>query len=832
MRTLTLILLLLIVKPLISQTVSTVSGIQGKTGLTNGSRTVATFNNPHGVEVDKLGNIYIADRYNHCIRKIDTTGNVSTLAGSGLSGYADGQGTLASFKEPWGLTVDDVGNVYVADTKNNRIRKITASGLVSTIAGTGAFGMTDSNNPMLASFGNPTGIAVDKSGTIFVCDHLTHLIRKITPSGKVSTFAGDRNYPQNYGLVDGNGTTAKFYRPYGIDIDSKGNLFIADEWNHAIRMINSSATVTTLAGNGKAGYKDSIGKGASFNFPWDVAVDTVGNVYVADGLSYIIRKISKIQEVTTFAGIPAKTGASDGKANESTFNGATSLSLNSNLGYLIIGDAYNQLIRKITFTPWIKTPEINIKACSCDTLTICESTPVSLIFDGAYDFYDIIVNEVKSFTASQKQVDLPSLSPGNYFIKAKGYKAGFTSSFSNIIKLTVKPTTSFHLNVSPLKNLCVGDTVTLTTSGNNPIRLNTGEMGSSFKISFSGKFYSTSTNECFVTNDTVSLTFNPLPQVVVSYATKSALLIGDSVLLKASGAKKYKWSNQETSERIQVKHSGTYYALGTDSTGCSSTSNKVTLDFKPLPMLDIIHTNGDSFCTGDAIEISANVGKNIQWLKNGQLTGITDSILIVNSPGLYSFQYALTVDRLFFSKAINISENTLPDVAFTFNTIEEKIGKTQMQFSIPSQNKCIFAWKINDIVFNSTTDNIFSYTFTKAGTYNINLMVENEFGCSSSVSKFVTAQIKTELFVPTGFTPNGDGINDEISIRGLSSTDEIDFLIFNEWGEVVFSGNTLNCSWNGTYKSEPANPGNYTYYLKITNDEGTTTHAGIITLIR
>ncbi len=151
-----------------AQTIETIAGSQGLVGNMNGNTSVATFNNPHGVEYDHQGNIFIADRYNHLIRKIDTDGNVTTFAGSGSSGSSDGQGEAASFNEPWGLTVDSLGNVFVADTKNNKIRKISPAGYVTTLAGAGSFGIKDSPNPLIATFGNPTGIAVDKDGNLYI----------------------------------------------------------------------------------------------------------------------------------------------------------------------------------------------------------------------------------------------------------------------------------------------------------------------------------------------------------------------------------------------------------------------------------------------------------------------------------------------------------------------------------------------------------------------------------------------------------------------------------------------------------------------------------------
>ncbi len=191
-----------------AQLVITIAGVLDSVGALNGPALQSHFNNPHGIAVDGFGNVYVADRFGHRIRKITTGGIATTLAGSGNSGTLDGNGVNAEFNEPWGLCADSLGNVYVADTRNNLIRKIDLNGNVTTLAGSGSFGTT--NGPALgATFGNPTGIEIDETtGTIYVADHLTHIIRKIDPAGNVSTLAGA---PYLTGNTNGVGLAATFY---------------------------------------------------------------------------------------------------------------------------------------------------------------------------------------------------------------------------------------------------------------------------------------------------------------------------------------------------------------------------------------------------------------------------------------------------------------------------------------------------------------------------------------------------------------------------------------------------------------------------------------------
>lgn len=320
-----------------------VSTYAGSTaGFNDAKGASAKFDQPNGLDVDNAGNLYVADSNNNRIRMVATDGTVTTVAGTGTAGFANGTPLTSTFNSPYGVAVSGDGTLYVADTKNNCIRKITTLSGVTTFAGdpNGNPGSNDGQGT-LAQFNQPFSVALDAQDNLYVADAGNHRIRKITSGGLVSTLAGSSG-----GSTDGPISSATFRVPNDVAVDNAGRVFVADFGNNAVRLIDpSSNQVSTLAGGSGSGHADGQGQAASFDSPTGVAVDNFGNVYVADSANHLIRKITSGGLVSTLAG--HVQGFLDGPALQADFFNPADVVVNNN-GAIFVVDSNNNRIRRIT----------------------------------------------------------------------------------------------------------------------------------------------------------------------------------------------------------------------------------------------------------------------------------------------------------------------------------------------------------------------------------------------------------------------------------------------------------------------------------------------------
>src|SRR5208282_1987439 len=367
------------------------NGTQGSGG-DNGPATSAQLFTPNEVAVDSAGNLYIADQSGERIRKVDTTGKITTVAGTGTAGYNGDNmaATSAELNNPAGAAVDSAGNLYIADENNNRIRKVDTSGNITTVAGTGTGGYNgDGIAATTAKIFLPYGVAVDSAGNFYIAATLNYRIRKVSAGGTITTVAGNGML----GSIGDNGpaTSAELSNPEGVAVDSAGNVYIGDTFNQRVREVNvTTGTITTVAGTGGAGYNgDNMpATSADLTVPYGVVLDSAGNLYIADQGNNRIRRVDASGNITTVAG--NGTAAYNGDniaASIAEISGADGLALDS-AGNLYIADYGNYRVRKVTKGA-VNFGPVNVGANSTQNVYLSINTALTLATVGTSGDYSV-----------------------------------------------------------------------------------------------------------------------------------------------------------------------------------------------------------------------------------------------------------------------------------------------------------------------------------------------------------------------------------------------------------------------------------------------------------
>ncbi len=334
------------------QVITTIAGvgIHGYSG-DGGPGTAARLFEPHGVCVDRSGNLYIADYFNHVVRKLDTAGIITTIAGNGI-GWFDGDGgpaTAAELFYPSYVCFDADENLLISDYGNHRIRKIDRYGIISTVAGNGTYGYSGDGGPATAAqIFDAAGTCTDASGNLYICDIWNNVIRKVDTAGIISTFAGTGL--AGYNGDGGTATNAQLNNPGGVCVDTAGNLYIGDQQNHRFRKVNTLGIISTFAGTGTPGYNGDGGQAtaATLNVAGIIHIDKLGNFYILDYQNFVIRKITPSGIITTVAGNGTYGYNGDNiAATAAQINYATDVCLDS-AGNLYIADHNNERIRKVS----------------------------------------------------------------------------------------------------------------------------------------------------------------------------------------------------------------------------------------------------------------------------------------------------------------------------------------------------------------------------------------------------------------------------------------------------------------------------------------------------
>ena len=335
-----------------AQTITTIAG-NGSPGYSGDhfAATAATINHPEELVQDRAGNVYFVELENSVVRKISTSGIISTIVGTGTAGF-NGDGiaaTAAQLNRPYGVAIDTFGNFYIGDASNNRVRKVNTAGIISTIAGTGTPGYTgDGFAATAATLHQPMFLRADAAGNIYFSDNSNFAIRKISNTGIITTVIGTGATGSS---PDGTlATAAQISASQGLCVDTAGNLFFCDVYNNLVRKVDHiTGILTTIAGNWTSGYTGDNGQAtaASLNTPNDVFADATGDVYIADCLNHVIRKINPSGIITTIAGSTQGYSGDNGPATIAQLNGPTGIHIGL-AGKLYITDATNQRIRVVT----------------------------------------------------------------------------------------------------------------------------------------------------------------------------------------------------------------------------------------------------------------------------------------------------------------------------------------------------------------------------------------------------------------------------------------------------------------------------------------------------
>lgn len=599
----------------------------------NQSALIARLRNPAGVAIDSIGNIYIADRINHRIRKVDTAGLITTVAGTGIAGY-NGDGILATtarVNNPTDVEVDRLGNLIICDQSNNRIRYLDmTTGMISTIAGTGVAGFnSDGILANTAQVNFPWGVSVDDSNNIYIADFLNNRIREISvTTGLISTIAGTgtAGFLGDGGLA----TAARINQASGVAVDSLYNVYIADFSNNRIRKVDkTTGFISTIAGTGTAGALGDNGPAtlAQLNGPINLTVDNQLRVFIADENNHEIRLIHTNGNIYTIAGtgIAGNTG-DGGPAFLARLNLPTDVLVTSTQKVFV--PVYNN--HKIrTFDPVCIPPQA--PTVSASSLVICSGQPVNLSVTAGnlndasnWEWTSVSCGGTMEGNGSSISV-APSVTTTYY---ARGMGNCVTGGNCQSITITVNPAPTVTCSAN-ITSGCSGDTVILNGNGALTYIWDNGVVDNSpFVPSVSSINYivtGTDMNGCSDTSQ-INVTINANPTVVAN-AVSANVCENDSVLLFGSGAFSYSWDNGVTDSVAFTPAPGsiTYTVIGTDINGCVN-SDQIMVSVDTVPVVTA-NASDTLVCSNDSIVLFGNGAVTYTWDN-----GVTDNMAFIQQP--------------------------------------------------------------------------------------------------------------------------------------------------------------------------------------------------------
>lgn len=451
-KILSLVLLITLNSKGLTQIINTIAGTPGIHGSSgnNGPAKDALFASPLGIGTDKNGNIYVGDWFNWNIRKINRNGIVSVFAGTGIGGYSgDGGHALnAQFNVVYDIDVDKLGNVYLIDYGNSRVRKINTGGIIATVAGNGlpgdplVNGVGDGGPATQAPLYSPLAMTIDENGNIYVVESSKNMIRKINNAGIISTIAGQGFLHAGYSGDGGPALNAKLHLPVDIAVDKNGNLFIAELGNHIIRKIDVNGIISTFAGTGVPGYSGDGGRATSAQLyrPFGVAVDTAGNVYIAEDSNHVIRKVDPGGTISTIAGTGVKGYSGDGGPSRQAILTIPQRLAVDDSSHIYLTDWVNHTVRKISSCVSTVVSSVSISASE---VSVCEATPVTFtalpVNGGNNPFFQWKVNGINA-GLNQNIFTATTLKDGDWVSCVMTSSLSCTAPVgSDSIRITIKP---------------------------------------------------------------------------------------------------------------------------------------------------------------------------------------------------------------------------------------------------------------------------------------------------------------------------------------------------------------------------------------------------------
>jgi gliding motility-associated-like protein len=816
--------------------------------------TISHTRNPSALIIDNQGYIYVSDFASNNILKITPAGVVSVFAGSGTAGNTDGTGTAASFNSPGGLVIDNSGNIYVADQGNNSIRMITAAGVVRTVAGGGVAG-SNNGTAAAASFNNPNGLTIDKQGNGFIADTKNNLIRKVAPDGTVTTFAGSGAA----GKSDGFKTAASFNYPTSITIDASDNLFVADYNNHSIRKITPAGDVTTFAGNGSPGNADGMGTAASFNHPIGLAFDVNGNLFVTDFANYQVRKIT-LTGYSIDKPLPAglvfnpQTGAISGTptaispATDYTIiaynaGGSSSTAVNIQVSLTTLKPSI------ITFPPLGNAVQnlIMLNASSTNTetpLIYTSSNPAAAIItaDGHIQMVGVGYSTI---TVSQ---------PGN---------GNYSTAAPVSRMLTVYQEEVIAFVAPPVKHLNDGDFSPGATSNVSAFPVTYTSSNPQVATIVNGKIHITGIGTTLITASQAGDALHVAAAPVTQELTVSPLLAFGSIPLKltcdndfdpgATSTKSITYVSDNTA--VATITNGKIHIIAPGTATITATSNGevltqvLTIGAVPQPAISINAAIPAPNCTGTpvlftALQTDAGTNPTYQWQVNGLDAGTNTATFtsdtladgdLVSCTITNNSSCAGPVSAK--SNVINVGVLSALDPAPTVTIsalVNDVYSGTAITLTATTQNApsgTAYQWKVNGANAGLNQSTFTSTTFKNGDEVTCTITVSNACTLPATSNVLIINILPPlSITIANAFTPNGDGVNDTWSIPNLSYYSDCLVSVFNRYGNKILQSTGYTKPWDGSYGGKPLPPGVYYYIINI--KDGNQKLSGNVTILR